>query len=275
MGLGCNNLGVKLDEAASLAVIYAALDEGINFFDTADIYGEGRSESFLGKAVAGRRGQVILASKFGMVGGASPANVRRSAEQSLRRLQTDYLDLYYVHQFDPRVPLAETVGAMQALVRQGKVREIGCSNFTADQLADTPFACVQNEFSLLHRDPEVDGTLDMGAAFVPFFPLASGLLTGKYRRGQPPPAGSRLARGSFYNEESLNLVEDLIGWCQQHHHSLLELAFAWLLKFPQVASVIAGATGPEQVRANVRAGQWRLTDAEFVEVKQVLTHVAV
>jgi aryl-alcohol dehydrogenase-like predicted oxidoreductase len=210
VGLGCNNFGWKLDEAATAAVVHAALDAGIAFFDTADIYGDTRSEVFLGRALGKRREHVVIATKFGMAvddqrRGARPEYVKQACEDSLRRLGTDRIDLYQLHQPDPSVPIQDTLGALNDLVRAGKVREIGCSNFSVEQLREAeaavrpgaaPFVSVQNEYNLLHRDPERDVLPEcrrLGMAFLPFFPLASGLLTGKYRQGQAPPEGSRLA----------------------------------------------------------------------------------
>jgi aryl-alcohol dehydrogenase-like predicted oxidoreductase len=291
VGLGCNNFGRKLDERGTAGVVHAALDSGINFFDTADIYGgDGVSELFLGKALGSRRSEIILATKFGMPmdehrTGARPEYVHRAVEDSLRRLGTDYIDLYQLHQPDPDVPIADTLGALDELVRAGKVREIGCSNFSAAQIREAEkvsadrgssrFVSVQNEYSLLHREPELD-VLDecerVGVAFLPFFPLASGLLSGKYHRGQPAPEGSRLASGprsAQLTDERLAYVEALRGVAHGSGHTLLELAFAWLLKRPVVASVIAGATTSEQVSSNVAAAEWRMTDSELAAVNAV------
>jgi aryl-alcohol dehydrogenase-like predicted oxidoreductase len=291
-GLGCNNFGARLDAAATAAVAHAAIDAGVTFFDTADIYGKTHSEEFLGRALAGRRHEVVLASKFGMRvdeerRGAHPDYVRRAVEDSLRRLRTDYIDLYQLHTPDRAVPVADTLGALDELVRAGKVREIGCSNFFVDELREAHgvvrpgaarFASLQNEYSLLHRDPE-DGVLDecgrLGLAFLPYFPLASGLLTGKYRRGQPVPAGARLrADSDALTDEHLATVEALIAFAEARGHTILELAFAWLLARPVVASVIAGATRPEQVRTNADAARWRLTDAERAEVDAITAQPA-
>jgi aryl-alcohol dehydrogenase-like predicted oxidoreductase len=292
VGLGCNNFGGRLDVDASAAVVHAALDAGINFLDTADIYGGTKSEEYIGRALAGRRDQVVLATKFGGKvdehrQGASAAYVRQAAEDSLRRLRTDHIDLYQQHVPDPETPIEETLGALNELVRAGKVREIGCSNFSAEQIraaeAAVPpggarFVSVQNEYSLLHRDPERDGVLAecerLGLAFLPYFPLASGLLTGKYRQGRPAPEGSRLAgsrsSGKFLNEGNLALVEALIRFAESRGHTILDLAFAWLLARPVVASVIAGATKPEQVRANVAAADWRLTADDLAQIDAIL-----
>ena len=291
VGLGCNNFGWRLDEAASAAVIHAALDAGINFFDTADIYGKTQSEQFVGRALGPRRDQVVVATKFGMPvdekrRGARPEYVRQAIEDSLRRLGTDRIDLYQIHQPDPTVPIADTLGALDGLVKAGKVREIGCSNFSADQLREAEaavrpgaarFVSVQNEYSLLHREPErevIPACEKLGIAFIPYFPLASGLLTGKYRRGQAPPQGTRLAPGGRFqdtlNEKNLAIVESLITFAESRGHTLLELAMSWLAMQPTVASVIAGATSPQQVRANAAAAGWRLSQAELAAVDKII-----
>jgi aryl-alcohol dehydrogenase-like predicted oxidoreductase len=235
VGLGCNNFGGRLDAAATAAVARAALDAGINFFDTADIYGGTRSEEYLGQALRGRREEVVLATKFGMKvdeqrRGAKPDYVRQALEDSLRRLKTDRIDLYQLHQPDPAVPIADTLAALDMAVRAGKVREIGCSNFSAAQLREAEaavragaarFVSVQNEYSLLQREPEREVLAEcerLGIAFIPYFPLASGLLTGKYRRGRPAPAGARIQAGGRFDdllsERSLALVEELIGFAE-------------------------------------------------------------
>jgi aryl-alcohol dehydrogenase-like predicted oxidoreductase len=287
VGLGCNNFGGRLDYDHTVAVVDAALEAGINFLDTADIYGRTESEEFLGRALQGRRGQVVLATKFGMKvdeqrQGAKPDYVRRACEDSLRRLRTDHIDLYQLHQPDPSTPIADTLAALDGLVRAGKVREIGCSNFSVQQLREAKaaagdgarFVSVQNEYSLLHRDPEQGVLAECereGLAFLPFFPLASGMLTGKYRRGQPVPEGTRLSKGNtrFLNDHNLDVVEELASLAGSRGHSLLELAFSWLLSHPPVASVIAGATRPEQVRSNVHAAGWHLSPVDLAEVDKM------
>jgi aryl-alcohol dehydrogenase-like predicted oxidoreductase len=294
VGLGCNNFGKRLDAAASSAVVHAALDAGITFFDTADIYGGTRSEEYLGRALGARRDEVVIATKFGMRvdderQGARPEYVRRAVEDSLRRLGTDRIDLYQLHRPDPTVPIADTLGALDELVRAGKVREIGCSNFSAEQLREAEaavqpgaarFVSVQNEYSLLHREPERDVLAEcerLGLAFLPYFPLASGLLTGKYRQGQPAPQGSRIQAGwhaELLTEENLTIVERLIDFASARGHTLLELAFSWLLAHPVVASVIAGATKPEQVAADAAAARWDLTDADLAELDSVVPQPA-
>lgn len=290
VGLGCNNFGRKLDAVGTARVVHAALDAGITFFDTADSYGDTRSEVFLGRALEGRRNEAVIATKFGSKldehrRGASPAYIRRAVEDSLKRLNTDHIDLYQLHWPDPDVPIADTLGALDELVKAGKVREIGCSNFSPAQLREadgavrpgaTRFASLQNEYSLLHRDPEAEilplcQALDM--AFIPYFPLASGMLTGKYRKGEPPPEGSRIAEGrhaELFNEANLTIVERLIAFCEARGHTILELAFSWLRRKPAVASVIAGATKPEQVRANAAAVGWKLSGAEVAEIDEIL-----
>ncbi len=284
VGLGCNNFGTRLDAAATAGVVRAALDAGIDFFDTADIYGKGLSEEYLGRALGDRRKDVLIATKFGMAmdderRGARPEYIKRAAEDSLRRLGTDHIDLYQLHQPDPGVPIEDTLGAMNELMRAGKVREIGCSNFSAAQIREAEgasssrrtarFVSVQNEYSLLHREPELEVLAEcarVGATFLPYFPLASGLLSGKYRKGEAAPAGSRLASGSRseqLTDARLTTVEALREFAEQHRHTLLELAFSWLLAHPVVACVIAGATTPDQVNANVAAVGWALTPEDL------------
>jgi len=276
VGIGCNNFGARLDQSGTDAVVAAALESGINFFDTADIYGATKSEEFLGRALGSRRDEVVVATKFGMPiddqrFGAAPAYVLTACDDSLARLGTDHIDLYQLHAPDASVPIADTLGALHELIAAGKVREIGCSNFSAEQLDEAraaskgsdEFRSVQNQYSLLWRDPEADGVLtacdrhDM--AFLPFYPLANGLLTGKVRPGEPPQEGTRLAtmpperRAHWLSDEFTARVATLLDFAGEHGVSLLSLAFSWLLAHHQVASVIAGATNPEQVRANAAA----------------------
>jgi aryl-alcohol dehydrogenase-like predicted oxidoreductase len=268
----------------------ATLDAGINFFDTADVYGEGESEAFVGKALGDRRNEVLIATKFGYAKGGKPEYVKQAVEDSLRRLATDRIDLYQYHRPDPNTPIEDTLGAMQDLVRAGKVREIGCSNFSAEHLriaqnASTPssprFVSVQNEYSLIRRDPEAAVLPEcerLGIAFIPYFPLASGLLTGKYRRGQPLPPGSRGDSQwgpKVFTDENLALVERLIAFAGSRGRSLLELAMSWLASRPAVASVIAGATKPEQVKSNAAAVDWQLTGADQAEIDSILKTVQV
>jgi len=282
-GLGCNNFGWRIDEAQSRQVVETALDAGINFFDTADIYDKGHSEEYLGRALGKRRREAVIATKFGMKfdetrTGARPEYVRRAAEDSLRRLGTDYIDLYQLHQPDPTTPIADTLGALDELVRAGKAREIGCSNFTAAQIREAggKFISVQNQYSLFHREPEAEVLPEcrrLGLAFLPYFPLANGLLTGKYRQGKALPAGSRGDAGwgpKLFTAENLVKVERLIQFAEGRGHTLLELAFSWLAAQPAVASVIAGAVSPAQVRANASAAQWNLTADDLAEIDRLL-----
>lgn len=293
-GLGCNNFGRRLDALGAREVVEAALETGVTHFDTADIYGGGASERLLGEALAHRRGEVVVATKFGMgqlpdgLSGGDPRWVARAAEQSLRRLGTETIDLYLLHHPDPAVPIGETLTALDRLIEQGKVREIGCSNFSAEQLTEAHeaarerglrgFACVQNEYNLLAVEPQRDvlaACESLGLAFVPYFPLAMGLLTGKYRRGRALPAGTRLTGTSdpqdhAFVEERLAAVGRLTAYAERHGHTLLELAFGWLASQDRVASVIAGAMTAAQVRGNVTAvGSWRLTPGEMAEVEQL------
>jgi aryl-alcohol dehydrogenase-like predicted oxidoreductase len=297
VGLGCNNFGGRLDEAATKRVVDGALDAGITLFDTADIYGGTKSEEFLGRALQGKRDRALIATKFGVPinderkGGGSAAYVHVACDDSLRRLGTDRIDLYQIHFPDSATPIDETLGALDELVRAGKVREIGCSNFTPELIEVSEsasaaggfarFVSVQNEYSLLRRAPEKNGVLDACAkydlGFIPYFPLASGMLSGKYKRNEAPPAGTRLAgmpeerRAEAFADKNFDRVEALDAWARDHGHSLLELAFAWLLARPQVASVIAGATKPEQAAANAAAAQWTLTAAEVDEIDGVIS----
>ena len=288
-GLGCNNFGMRIDAAATDRVVGAALDAGITFFDTADIYGATKSEEFLGRALGPRRREAIVATKFGMAvddqrRGARPEYVRQAVDDSLKRLGTDYIDLYQLHQPDPHVPIADTLGALNELVKAGKVKETGCSNFSAGQLdeasrATAPgaarFVSVQNEFSLLHREPEgsvLPACQRLGLAFLPYFPLASGLLTGKYEPGRPAPADSRLSlswTARFTTDENVRIAEALKAFAAARNRTLLELAVSWLASRPQVASVIAGATSPEQVRANAAALNWSLTPEDLAEIDRL------
>jgi aryl-alcohol dehydrogenase-like predicted oxidoreductase len=291
VGLGCNNFGGRIDYEESAAVVHEALDAGITLFDTADIYGGTKSEEFLGRALGARRAEIVLATKFGMQvdperKGAKPDYVHRALEDSLRRLQTDHVDLYQLHAPDPDTPIAETLGALDECVRAGKVLEIGCSNFSVDQLREAEaavapgaagFVSVQNEFSMLRRKAERDVLPECeraGLAFLPYFPLASGVLTGKYRRGEPPPAGARLSgvkqdEGPLADSQ-LATVERLTGFAQAHGRSMVELAIAWIAAHRPVASVIAGATRPDQVRANVAGADWELDDEDLAQVDALL-----
>jgi len=296
VGLGCNNFGGRIDEAASRRVVDAALDAGITLFDTADIYGGTRSEEYLGRALGTRRDDAVIATKFGgqidedRKGGASAAYIARAVEDSLRRLGTDRIDLYQLHFPDASTPFEETLGALDELVRAGKVLEIGGSNFSAEQIDETArisadrglarFASIQNEYSLLRRGPERFGVLDAcernGIGFIPYFPLASGVLTGKYHRNEAPPDGTRLAgmpaerRDDALSDKVFDRVEALDAYARDRGHTLLELAIAWLLARPTVTSVIAGATKPEQATANAAAAAWTLGDDNLREIDAVI-----
>lgn len=286
VGLGCNNFGMRIDAEQTKVVVDAAIEAGIDYFDTAEGYGGGKSEEFLGAALAGRRDTVHIATKWGMMPAEDgPANgtreaVRTAIEGSLQRLGTDYIDHYQFHNPDPATPIAETLAALAELVAEGKVREIGCSNFSAAQLdeaaaagigAGVAFATVQNHYSLLTRDPETNGVLEAcdrhGIGFVPYFPLESGVLTGKYTLGEALPEGTRLAAwgdraGFFITDERLTTVAAVTEWAAGKGHTVLEAAIAWLTSNPQVATVISGATKPEQVAANAGAAAWAMTADE-------------
>jgi aryl-alcohol dehydrogenase-like predicted oxidoreductase len=288
VGLGTNNFGMGMAADAVPAVVDAALESGIDFFDTSDSYGD--SEERLGQALGRRRDEVVVATKFGSkvgkdgTGGAAPGYLRGAVERSLRQLGTDRIDLYQLHRPDPETPIADTLGVLGELVTAGKVREIGCSNFSAAQLREADaavgpggarFVSVQNYYNLLHRDDEEQVLPEcrrLGLAYLPYFPLASGMLTGKYRRGEAPAAGTRLDRwgeraaGGTLTDRNFDVVDALTAWAGDHGHTLLDLAFAWLLSRSEVASVIAGATSAAQVTANVAAGGWQLTEQEAAEV---------
>lgn len=291
VGLGGNNFGRVCDAEQTARVVHAALECGINFFDTADSYGGGQSEEFLGQALRGHREEVIIATKVGWeLGpgpnqrGASRARILRGIERSLRRLQTDYVDLYQIHRWDPETPLEETLDALNDLVRQGKVRYIGCSNFAAWQLVWSlwisdrngwaRFATVQPEYSLLNRTVErelLPACASLGIGVIPYFPLAGGLLTGKYREGEPAPPGTRFAqlehmRSRFATSRNFAVVRRLEEWARKRGHELAQVALAWLLHRPAVCTVIAGATRPEQVSANARAAEVQLNPEEVEEL---------
>jgi aryl-alcohol dehydrogenase-like predicted oxidoreductase len=295
IGLGGNTFGRFADAAGTARIVARALELGINFIDTADIYGAGQSETLLGSALKGQRERVLLATKVGMKLGDGPNEVGASrkrviegCEASLRRLQTDWIDLYQIHQFDPETPLDETLAALDTLVRAGKVRYVGCSNFSAWQLAHalglserdhlTRFVSIQPEYNLLRRDVErelVPCCAALGVGIIPYFPLEAGVLTGKYKPGEPAPAGTRghdnPAFGHRLRPEALAAVQRLDAWARERGHSVGELALAWLAAQPTVATVIAGTTRPEQVEANVRAGDWHLTPDELGVIEGVLT----
>jgi aryl-alcohol dehydrogenase-like predicted oxidoreductase len=292
VGIGCNNFGSRLDQRGTDEVVGAALEAGITLFDTADIYGATRSEEFLGKALGARRDDVVIASKFGMAidderRGAAPAYVRRACEDSLRRLGTDRIDLYQLHVPDDAVAIADTIAALHELQAEGKVNEIGCSNFSSAQLDDAhraagtgaPFRSVQNQYSLLWRAPENDGVLDacerLGMALLPYYPLANGLLTGKVRPGEPIPEGTRLAlmaperSAHWFSDEFTSRVTALLDFAEENDLSMLSLAFSWLLSHGPVASVIAGASNASQVQANAAAP--RALDEATIKALDALT----
>jgi aryl-alcohol dehydrogenase-like predicted oxidoreductase len=300
IGLGCNNFGGRIDVEAARKIVHRALDLGVTLFDTADTYGtmsggaRGASEECLGQILGGRRPDVVLATKFGMamdpeerLKGASRHYIMRAVEASLRRLRTDWIDLYQVHRPDPLTPIEETLRALDDLVRQGKVRYVGCSNYAAWQVVEAQwtsrhlgvgaFISCQDEYSLLVRGIEHEllpaiEAYDLG--LLPFFPLASGLLTGKYKRNEAMPQDARLSRDErwarrYLIEENWRKVERLEDFCGERSHSLLELAFSWLLARPAVASVIAGATKPEQIERNVKAGGWALSAEDMAEIDRL------
>ncbi len=295
VGLGCNNFGRRADLAASTAVVRKALELGINFFDTADMYGpRGVSEEYLGIALGANRREVLVATKFGvpmsdgpLSGGASRRYIMMAVEASLKRLATDYIDLYQIHNPDPKTPLDETMRALDGLVHQGKVRYIGHSNFAAWQVAEfhylaqqhhlTPFVSAQNEYNLLRRGIEaelVPACQAFGVGVLPYFPLASGFLTGKYKRDAPLPEGARLSNNPAARDEHMtgrnwDILQQLTAYAEHKGHTMLELSIAWLLSRPYIGSVIAGATRPEQVEANAKAEQWRLSSSEAAEVDAI------
>jgi aryl-alcohol dehydrogenase-like predicted oxidoreductase len=291
VGLGTNNFGFFMDDQESVdRVIDRSIDAGINFFDTADVYG--LSEERIGVALKGRRDKLLLATKFGSPmgegkSGGRPEYVHQAIERSLRKLETDRIDLYQIHRPDPDTPIAETLGALGELVKEGKVREIGCSNFTAEMLRDADaaveagapkFVSVQNQYSLLDRRDEREAIPEcerLGIGYLPYSPLAGGLLSGKYTRGEAPPEGTRLNRygeraSAILSDTNFDKVDALSSWAADHGHTILELAIAWLAAKPFISSVIAGATKPEQVSANVAAGEWELSPAEVAEIEGVV-----
>jgi aryl-alcohol dehydrogenase-like predicted oxidoreductase len=294
VGLGCNNFGARLDRVGAQGVVHAALDAGITLFDTADIYGErGGSERILGEVLGARRKDIVLVTKFGVamddegqLKGGSERYVMSAIEASLKRLKTDWIDLYYLHRPDRATPIEETLRALNKLIEQGKVRHIGCSNMSAAQVVEAEkvakanglhrFISCQDQYNLLSRRIEVDLTPAMRThdlTLLPYFPLASGMLTGKYQFGAPIPEGTRLSQkrysDRFLNDENFRIVEDLRAFGARSGHSLLELAFGWLLSKPVVGCVIAGASTAEQVRQNVAASTWRLDAAELAEADRL------
>lgn len=305
IGLGGNNFGGRIGEQESISVIHRALELGINFIDTANIYSEGHSEECVGKAVKGKRSEVIIATKFGgPMGelpnerGASRYHIMKAVDASLKRLNTDYIDLYYLHMPDPTTPIEETLRTLDNLVRAGKVRYIGCSNLAAWQLCEAlwtsrinnleSFIVIQSQYNLLERSIELELVpccQAYGISVIPWGPLASGFLTGKYQRGKPAPAGTRLAAPlppprrppagfpagrpmfrSVLTDTNFDKLEKLQKFAEEHGHTVGELAIAWLLSHPWLSSVIAGATNPEQVSANVAAASWKLTEQEAAQL---------
>jgi len=288
VGLGTNNFGWRIDEGGAKAVVEAALEVGITFFDTAELYSDGESEVFLGRALGRRRGDVAIATKFGFGQGTDPPGgsrdyIRTAIEGSLRRLGADYVDLYQYHRPDGVTPIEETLGALDELVAAGKVRHIGSSHFSPAQVVEADevarergfarFVSAQNEYSLLEREVEREllPTCErLGIGVIPFFPLARGLLTGKVRRGQPPPAGSRLAaEGLDADDETWDRLETLEAFARSRGLTLLDVAIGGLAAQPAVTSVIAGATSPEQVRANAAAGAWQPSEADLEELRSL------
>ena len=290
IGLGGNTFGNGADEAQTAKIIHRALDIGVNFVDTADVYSRGVSEQFVGKAVKGRRHEVLIATKVrGRMGdlpndeGLSRKHIMDGIEASLRRLETDYVDLYQVHQVDNSTPIYETLSALDTLVQQGKVRYVGCSNFAAWQICEalwaadrknvTPFVSVQPRYNIFDRAIErelVPFCKQYGIGIIPYSPLAGGILTGKYKEGEAPPPDTRAGRQermrSQLNSETLSKVSALRKWSEDKGHSVGELALSWLLSRPEVSTIIAGATRPEQVDANAKAADWKLTPDELKEI---------
>ena len=295
VGLGCNNFGMRIDLEASRKVIHKALDAGITLLDTADIYaGRGGSETVIGQVLGDRRKDVVLATKYakpmsddGTKQGASRRYIMQAVEDSLKRLKTDYIDLYQQHDFDPLTPIDETLRALQDLIRQGKVRYIGSSNFPAWRVAEAEyvarelgtdcFVSCQDEYSLVFRNNEKDlfqAAKAYNIGILPFFPLASGLLTGKYKRGEKPAGDTRFANWThlgdrYMTEKNLDIVQKLEDFAANRGKTMLELAFSWLAAQPQVSSVIAGATRPEQIEQNVKAAGWKLSTEDLAEIDKI------
>lgn len=295
VGIGCNNFGRQLDAEATRRVVWAALDQGINFFDTADHYGRPRttSEVLLGRALGARRHEAVIATKFGRVldetrQGAKPAYVKAATEDALRRLNTDVIDLMQLHIPDETTPIEDTLGALSDLVAEGKIREIGASNFNVSQLREAAvaahdngtqgFVSTQCELSLLQRAAETTVLAEcshLGMAFLPYLPLFNGLLSGKYRPGEPAPSGSRIStknpelQTQIFSDRNMSIVAELTVFAESRGHSVLELAFAWLLSHAVIPSVIAGVSSPAQVAGNVMASRWELTAEEIAEVGRI------
>jgi aryl-alcohol dehydrogenase-like predicted oxidoreductase len=292
IGLGCNNFGRALDSAGSARVVSAALDSGINYFDTASNYGEGQSEAFLGAAIGSRRDEVVIGTKFGVPvpgwegsGGASPAYARLALERSLRELGTDYVDLLMIHFPDPATPIEDTVDVMNEMITEGKVRQIGCSNFDADQLEEAldvsdekglaRFVANQVQYSMVHREPETNRLsqlcVDRGVSVLPFYPLASGLLTGKTRRGETPRGRLQMERyQSFLTDERFDVAEGVESFAQDRGLTMVQVALGWLLAKEAVPSVTPGATTTEQVAANALAADWLPTGDDLADLELLL-----
>ncbi|MFT5366074.1 MAG: aryl-alcohol dehydrogenase-like predicted oxidoreductase [Candidatus Latescibacterota bacterium] len=292
IGLGTNNFGRRLDAAGTAKVMDQALEDGITFIDTANVYGGGQSETYIGQAIKGKRDQYILATKVSMKmgdganeSGASRQHILAEIENSLKRLQTDYVDLYQIHRADPKTPIEETLETLDLLVTQGKVRYIGCSNYQSWQVCEaiwtsrtrnlTPFSTVQPHYNMLNREIEkelVPFCKTYGIGILPYFPLANGFFTGKYKRGEAAPEGARLSendRGMF-TDKNFDILEGLEKFAQECDHTILDLTFAWLLANPCVSSVIAGATKPEQITANAKTSGWKLSEEEMTEIDGIL-----
>ena len=292
VGLGCNNFGRALDKAGSAAVVAAALEVGISHFDTASNYGEGQSEAFLGAALGGRRDDVVVATKVGVPipgwegsGGAAPDYVRQVLERSLSELGTDYVDIYMVHFPDPKIPIEDTLSVMNVMVDEGKVRQIGCSNFDPAQLTEAlavsaekgwpPFVCDQVQYSMVHREPEENGLAELcaesGVALLPYYPLASGLLTGKTRRGGEPQGRLKMDRYQEYlTDDNFDVAEAVERFAVERELSMVQVALGWLLSREAVPAVTAGATSPEQVRANAAAADWEPTPDDLSALQELL-----
>lgn len=295
VGIGTNNFGGRLDTAQSAAVVHSALDAGINLFDTANMYSHGVSEEFLGKALKGRREEAVVATKFGMLWeegphgkGGSRKHIIDQLDGSLKRLGTDYVDLYQIHRQDPDTPIDETLGALTDVIKAGKVRYIGCSNYDAWRMADAMwtseryglarFISAQPEYSMLVRDIESEvlpACESYGLGILPYFPLAHGFLTGKYKRGEPVPEGTRLAltpnaQGKRLTDDNFDALDKLESFVRARGKNLVDLAFAWLLANGAVSSVIAGASNPEQVKQNASTVEWELSSDEMDELDDIL-----
>ena len=292
IGLGTNNFGRRLDAAATETVVHAALDAGVNMIDTSNSYGSGYSEEYIGRALNGRRNEAVIATKVSSRVSDGPNNAGNSRKHiydqvdvSLRKLRTDYIDLYQIHWWDPNTPIEETLRALDELIRAGKVRYAGCSNFDAWQVCESHwtaktlgingFVSMQPHYSMMYRKPEdemIPFCEQYGIGILPYYPLENGFLTGKYRRGEPAPDGTRLSEGDrgTLTSENFDILEGLEGFAEERGHSILELAFAWLLASPMVSSVIAGATRVDQVEANAASAAWSLTSDEKTEVNRIL-----